>query len=397
MTGPRFARPGGKVPWVVWALTIVFEMISLGMVFATRSDSPAYEFWFESAFIVPVFATVGAVILTRRPAHPIGRLFSAVGVWCVVQFFCGQYATVSLHAPEEPLPGGDIAAWLSDLAQMSVVLTLLFIVLLFPTGRLVSDRWKPLAALTWLTAGSVLLGVAFSPGPLSNWPSIDNPLGLETLVLEALVFAGGPLGLVCFVAALVSLIVRFSRSSRDERLQLKWVAWAAAVGFTLILGSVFGSEDFNDRFGSFVWMVGILGLPVSCAIAVLKYRLYDIDRIISRTLTYGALTGLLVGGYLLAVLALQSVLPVSDDSPLIVATSTLAVIAAFGPLRTRVRRLIDRRFNRTRYNAERTVVDFSVRLRTQTDLDLLTGQLIGVVSNTMQPKHVSLWLKDVVR
>ena len=293
--------PGAKWVWMLWALTMVTYALALGMVFATKPDFRPYEFWFESAFNVPVFATVGAVILYRRPAHPIGRLFAAVGVWGVVQFFCGQYATVSSQSAEDSLPGGDIAGWLSDVAQMSVVLTLLFIVLLFPTGRLVSDRWKPIAWLTLFTTFIVLLGVAFAPGPLSNWPSTDNPLGVEAKLLDALMLVGGPLGLVCFVAAVVSLISRFRRSTGDERLQLKWVAWAAALGFTLILSSVLGSEEFNDRFGSAIWMVGILGLPISCAIAVLKYRLYDIDRIISRTLTYGALTAALSGGFLLAV------------------------------------------------------------------------------------------------
>jgi len=383
--------PGAKWVWVLWALTMVTYALALGMVLATRSDFRPYEFWFESAFNVPVFATVGAVILYRRPAHPIGRLFAAVGVWGVVQFFCGQYATLSIRG-EDSLPGGELAAWLSDVAQMSVVLTLLFIVLLFPTGSLVSPRWKPVAALTLVTASSVLLGVAFTPGPLSNWPSIDNPLGVETKLLEAMMFVGGPLGLVCFVAAVVSLISRFRRSSGDERLQIKWVAWAAALGFTLILGSVLGSEEFNDRFGSAVWMVGILGLPVSCAIAVLKYRLYDIDRIISRTLTYGALTAALSGGFLLAVLALQSLLPVPDDSPLIVAASTLGVIGAFGPLRGKFQSIVDHRFNRSRYDAARAIETFGARLRDEVDIETVESNLVTTVRNTMHPAHVSLWL-----
>jgi len=393
MTARRSANSGGKGQWVVWALTMIPYMVALGMVIATRSETPPYEFWFESAFNVPVFATVGAVILSRRPGHAIGRLFAAVGVGGVVQFFFGQYATLSLHAPEESLPGGDWAAWLSDVAQISVVLTLLFIVLLFPTGRLVSHRWKPIAGLGIFAVSSALLGVAFFPGPLSNWPSIDNPLGVETPLAEALVFAGGSLGLICFIAALVSLILRFRRSSGDERLQLKWVAWAAGLGFTLILGSVIGSEDFNDRFGSAVWMVGILGLPVSCAIAVLKYRLYEIDRIISRTLTYGALTAALSGGFLLAVLALQSLLPVPDDSPLIVAASTLGVIAAYGPLRRRFQGVVDHRFNRSRYDAARAIDTFGARLRNEVDIESVESDLVTTVRNTMHPAHVSLWLR----
>ena len=206
-------------------------------------------------------------------------------------------------------------------------------------------------------------------------------------------FVGGSLGLVCFIAAVVSLIVRFRRSSGDERLQIKWVAWAAGLGFTLILSSVIGSEDFNDRYGSAVWMVGILGLPVSCAIAVLKYRLYEIDRIISRTLTYGALTAALSGGFLLAVLALQSLLPVPDDSPLIVAASTLGVIAAFGPLRRRFQSAVDHRFNRSRYDAARAIDTFGARLRNEVDIETVESDLVTTVRKTMHPAHVSLWLR----
>lgn len=392
----RSTRPA-RMASIVWAMTMALWALALGMVIATRSDVPPYEFWFESVWNIPVFATVGVVILTRRPGHPIGRLFSAVGVWGAVQFLCGQYATQSLSAQDDPLPGQDIAAWLSDVAQMSVILTLLFIVLLFPTGRLVSERWRPIAGLTLFTAVIVLLGVAFAPGPLSNWPSIENPLGIEAGVLDALMSVGGPLGLVCFVAAIWSLVLRFRRSTGDERQQIKWVAWAAGVGFVLICGSVFGSEEFNNRFGSAVWMVGILGLPVSCAIAVLKYRLYDIDRLINRTLTYGALTATLSGGFLLAVLLLQSLLPVSDDSPVIVAASTLGVIAAFGPLRARFQRAVDHRFNRSRYDAARAIENFGTRLRDTVNIESVELDLVATVRDTVHPSHVSLWLRTEPR
>jgi hypothetical protein len=391
----RFLR-STRMAWIVWSLTMALYALALGMVIATRSDVRPYEFWFESAWNVPVFTTVGMIILVRRPGHPIGRLFSAVGVEGLIQFLFGQYATVSL-AEDDPLPGQDLAAWLSDVAQMSVILTLLFIVLLFPTGRLVSERWKPIAGFTVLTAVIVLLGVAFAPGPLSNWPAIENPFGIETTVLNALTSVGGPLGLVCFVAAITSLVLRFRRSTGDERQQIKWVAWAAGVGFALICGSVFGSEEFNDRFGSAVWMVGILGFPVSCAIAVLKYRLYDIDRLISRTLTYGALTAALSGGFLLAVLALQSLLPVSDDSPVIIAASTLAVIAAFGPLRARFQRAVDHRFDRSRYDAARAIETFGSRLRETVNIESIELDLVATVRDTMHPSHVSLWLRTEPR
>ena len=392
MIGRRSKGRGGKGPWIVWALTIVLAATALGLVVATRSNTRVYDFWFESTLNVPVFATVGAIILSRRPGQPIGLLFSAVAVLGAVQFLSGEYAMVSLFAKGEPLPAGNIAAWLSDLAQMSVVLTLLFIVLLFPTGTLISDRWKPAVWTACTTAIGVLLGVAFNPGPLPNWPTVANPFGVETPVLEVVSWVGGPLGLVSFAVAIASLVLRFRRSRGEERLQIKWVAWAAALGFALILGSVLGSEDFNDRYGSVVWILGVLALPVSCGIAVLKYRLYDIDRIISRTLTYGALTAALSGGFLLAVLALQSLLPVPDDSPLIVAASTLGVIAAFGPLRGEFQSIVDHHFNRSRYDAARAIETFGARLRDEVDIETVESDLVTTVRITMHPAHVSLWL-----
>jgi len=201
------------------------------------------------------------------------------------------------------------------------------------------------------------------------------------------------LALGCFAAAVISLIYRFRRSEDDERLQLKWFVWAAILGFALLLfGNVLVSPANEERFGSLIWTVAPLALPLSAGVAILRYRLYDIDRVISRTLAYGALTALLASIYLLSVLALQSLLPLDEDSPLIVAASTLGVVAAFGPLRNRVQNVVDRRFNRSRYDAAQTVENFGARLRTETNLDSLTDDLVAVTRRTLQPAHVSLWL-----
>ncbi len=223
----------------------------------------------------------------------------------------------------------------------------------------------------------------------------DEIAGSEAApVIFELVFAGL---LVALVGAVASLVVRFRRSRGVERLQLKWFTLGAVLAATgLFAGAALGigvDPEFANFIGTSVAAFGAIVLPLSVGAAILRYRLYDIDSIISRTLAYGALTLLLVTGYLLAVLALQSVLPVSDDSPLIVAVSTLIVVAAFGPLRARIQMVVDRRFNRSRYDGEQTIAEFGARLRSEVEIGSLTDDLVDVIGRTMQPAHVSLWLR----
>jgi len=198
--------------------------------------------------------------------------------------------------------------------------------------------------------------------------------------------------------SLVSLVMRFRRSKGVEHQQLKWFSYAGVlvVGSLMLQMVVFSFADEGSSAVDLVeglFSVAVTSIPITIGVAMLRYRLYDIDRLISRTLAYGLLTAILAGGYLLAVLALQSALPVRDDSPLIVATSTLAVVAAFRPLRNRVQGAVDHRFNRSRYDAARTIDAFSARLRAETNLDSLSTDLVAVVSSTMSPAHVSLWLR----
>jgi hypothetical protein len=237
-----------------------------------------------------------------------------------------------------------------------------------------------------------------SPGPLAEFPSVSNPFGVEAAVLPGSVSAAGQLGvLACVVAAILSLVLRFYRSRGEERLQLKWFTYAAAVGLsTPLLLNLLAPAAF-EVLGRLLWTLGFLSLPVSIGIAILKYRLYDIDRIINRTLVYAALTAVLVLVYVGSVFSLQYLFRAltGETSQLVIVASTLAIAALFSPLRRRIQDVVDRRFYRKKYDARRTLVAFGARLRDETDLRQLDAGLLEVVGETLQPAHASLWLRPV--
>jgi hypothetical protein len=342
--------------------------------------------------VSPTFATLGALIVSRRPGNVIGWIFLVSGVGGGIQLFSGQYATVALLLETSRLPAGAAAALLSTLAQASLVFPILFLVLLFPTGRLLSPRWRPLA---WISGASIVVGVvsiAFTPGPLEDFAPVRNPFGVEAAagILDLLAAVGGWTSFACMVAAILSLILRFYRSRGEERLQLKWFVYATTLGFLAIL---LGGETAIT--GALAWTMALLGLPVSAGIAVLKYRLYDIDILINRTLVYAVLTVALVGIYLGGIVVLQGAFRAltGQESQLAVVASTLAIAALFGPLRRRIQGFIDHRFYRRKYDAAQVLAAFNARLRDEVDLDALRGDLVGVVDDAMRPSHVSLWLR----
>jgi hypothetical protein len=276
---------------------------------------------------------------------------------------------------------------------------LVLYLLLFPTGRLPSRRWRPVA---WLTVAFVVVGVvlaALSPGAyLGSLGPIRNPLGIEGLtgIYKAVFFTMAPL---LIVAAVLSVFVRLRRSVGIERQQLKWFAYAvAAFAVGIILVSVITVVDtppWFERAGVAFFTLAGAAYPIAIGIAILRYRLYDIDRIINRTLVYGSLTAMLALVYLGGVVGLQATLRVltGQGSTLAVVASTLAIAALFSPLRLRVQRFVDRRFYRRKYDAAKTLAAFGSRLRNETDLEALGDDLVGVTSATMQPEHVSLWLR----
>jgi hypothetical protein len=384
--------------WSLW--TVALALVTGGLVLgvANRPEASLYGPWATLTLVSPTFATLGALIVSRRPGNIIGWIFLALGLGVGVQLSSGQYATVALLS--ERLPGGAVAAWLSTLVNISVVLSFLFLVLLFPTGRLPSPRWRP---VVWIAGTAIVVSVislALTPGPIEGFAPVRNPFGVEaaTVVLDILGDIGGWTGLACFVAAILSLILRFYRSRGEERLQLKWFVYASTLGFLTIL-LLPGQE--RPIIGTLIWTIAPLSLPVSAGIAILRYRLYEIDLIINRTLVYGSLTVLLAlvyfGGVTLTEATfrvLRTLITGQGEPPQLgIVVSTLVIAAMFNPLRRRIQSFIDRRFYRRKYDAAKTLEAFSAKLRDETDLDALSSEMVGVVRETMQPAHVSLWLR----
>ena len=382
----------------IWAVTVSLVAGALVLGLANRHAIPLYDV--QSTIIAPTFATLGTLIVVRRPGNVIGWIFLASGVLVGVAIFSGQYATVAL-APDGPaLSGGAVAAWFSAQAQSAYVALIVFLVLLFPDGRLLSRRWRLMAwAIGTFLAGSLVVE-ALRPGPFADFPSASNPFGVEAIApaLGILGIVGSVGGAFTVVATIIALIVRFYRSRGEERLQLKWFTYATAVGFPtpLIISEI--APAVFQVLGQLLWTLAFLSLPVSAGLAILRYRLYDIDRIINRTLVYGSLTVTLVALYFGGVATTQTLfraLTGQEQQPQVaVVVSTLAIAALFNPLRRSIQSFIDRRFYRSKYDARKVLEAFSARLREETDLEVLSADLIGMVNDTMQPAHASLWLRE---
>ncbi len=395
-------RAAAWLAWSLWAISlalIVFGGLldTLTPPIPVRGASPPGSAVLFRALLL-AFPTVGALVASRRPENPIGWIFCGGGLVNVVQDFALRYADYTLYAQHGALPGGRYMAWISSwVGSSSLMVLAVLLFLLFPNGRLPSRRWRP---VVWMAVGGgviVALAVALRPGALDTH-SIANPLGFGGgigSVLQVLGNVGGALVPVSLLASVTSLILRLRGARGDERQQLKWFVYAAV----LMVGGVAGSLVFSTgRASSIAWFMVILGfmvLPICTGIAILKYRLYDIDRIINRTLVYGALTATLVLVYLGGVVMLQGTFRAftGGDSTLAVVASTLAIAALFGPLRRGIQAFIDRRFYRKKYDAAKTLATFSARLRDETDLAALGDDLIDVVRETVQPDHVSLWLR----
>jgi hypothetical protein len=348
--------------------------------------------------------TIGAVIVARRPRNRIGWLCCAVGFLVGPAFFGQDYAWYALVHQPGSLPGGLAMGWLGSWPWfIALVLILVFLPLTFPNGQLVSPRWRPVAwaAAAWLAL--IWVGAAFSPGPLEGTgiPTVPNPLGIQGAeaaftLLEATLAPGVGLLMLLSVA---SMVARFRRARGAERQQLKWFTYAAVLSVLLFL--VFALTGLDTRtpspLGYVIAALWLMAIPVAIGVALLRYHLFDIDRLINRTLVYGLVTAMLGLVYVGGVVVFSQVLnPAGGDTELAVAASTLVVAALFQPLRRRFQAAVDRRFNRQRYDAAQTVEAFSARLREEIDLDTLSAELLAVVDQTVQPTHASLWLRPPV-
>jgi hypothetical protein len=392
-------RPRTRVvlAWALWLVTFgccaagllvtlaIYRPLTLGVL----AEGALYAFFF-----VLGFATVGLVLALRRPGNPIGWLYGAAGLAWAYTIPLAPWVDQLLRE-HRPLPLlAQLHVALSEFGWAPAIgLGVTLPALLLPNGHLRSRRWR-LVVVTSVT-GFVLatVGGALSPGPIEE-AGIDNPLGLAGPagdVASVLTIVGVLLHWWSLPPAAVCVILRFRSSRGVERQQMRWVAAGAAGAVAGLLLALPSGLGIAPNFVSHIIFPALLCPPVAIGVAVLRYRLYDLDRVISRTLTYGLLTVLLGLGYAGVVLGLGRLLP--DSSSLVVAAATLAVAGLFQPIRRRVQALVDRRFNRHRYDAARTVDGFAARLRDQVDLDALHGELLAVVDQTMQPTRASLWLR----
>ncbi len=400
----RLSDRAGAVAWAACGLTLVLATARLGLAIADPESSssagnplvpgggvPVAAF---EALVLMLLGVIGAVVASREPRNAVGWVLSAIPIsFGLLILGSHTYWSLALGHPDRS-GAADLVAWLSSWIWIpAMVLALTLFPLLFPSGRLLTPRWRPVAWVAIAAGPALFVGTAFAPGRFEDYP-VQNPLGAEG-ALEAPAQVIGGLGFALLIAATfaaaASLVIRFRRSHGEERQQLKWVT--AAVALFAVIFVVPTEQIAGDDVGFASLLLGLLLVAGAVAVAILRYRLWDIDVVINRTLVYGALTATLGLAYLGSVLLLQRLLStLTEGSNLAIAGSTLAVAALFRPARARIQGAVDRRFYRRKYDAGRTLAHFGSRLRDEVALDALSAELIAVVGETMQPAHLSLWL-----
>jgi hypothetical protein len=391
-------RVAGWLAWGMWALTVLAMAL---MLLLASLNEPLSSFRNAAVISLLIFAfsTVGALVASRRPENPIGWLFCFGSFVWIQGELALEYAVYALITDPGALPAGPWAAWFGAWARgVGWFLIVVFLLLLFPTGRLPSPRWRPVfwGAVGYIAFFTLVLWLSPESFDLRLVAFARNPLGLELEVMDLLLDVVPVIFPLLVVAGGAAVIARFRRSKGDERQQLKWFAYAVVVMIVVFVCWFSLELAMLAPAGALTFTVPLLGLPVAVAIAILKYHLYDIDIVINRTLVYGTLTATLAAVYVGSVVLLQGAFRAltGGESQLAVVASTLAIAALFNPLRRRIQAFIDRRFYRRKYDAAKTLESFSKKLREETDLDRLGDELVSVVRETMQPEHASLWLRQ---
>jgi hypothetical protein len=337
---------------------------------------------------------LGGLIAARRPDNRYGWLWLAFGLGLAVTAFASAYSAVALTSGPDGLPGLAVAAWGIGLGFTAVISLFPFLFLLFPNGRLPSRWWRPWAWAILTVGALMLVAAAFVPGTAIE--GIANPIGVDAWlggVLDDVIDPGTGVLFVAIALSALSLLLRFRRAQGIERQQLKWFAYAAVLVGAFIIGGEVGPQT-SGLVDLLLESLTLAGVYVGIGIAVLRYRLYEIDRLINRTLVYGLLTAVLGLCYVVGSLVFVLVAGAGTDPPSwLVAAATLAAAAVFRPARRRIQAVVDRRFNRRRYNAAKTIEGFSARLRDEVDLDTLSAEVLAVVDQTMEPTSVSFWLR----
>ncbi len=399
-SAPRWLVPALTVSVVALLAARVWLAAGYGLT-ALEGSSVAESVTIMLAF--SVYLVVGLLLVARRPENRLGWVLAAIGIMTCAGVLAESYARLALVERPEPLAGAVLAAWIHNWYWFPLlVLIVLFVPMLFPTGRPLTPRWNWLyyGAIALLSAITVIswLKPTLTDGNLRDPVyEVANPIGvagigdMEKSALGAALFAAV---LVLAVCALVSLVVRFRRSRGVERQQMKLFVFAGFVMVALPVAEELGIERLLPESNVF-FAIAVALPPIAIAVSVLRYRLYDIDRIISRTVSYALLSAVLLALYLTAVTVLTAVTaPVTRESPLAVAAATLAAAAAFGPARRRIQSAVDRRFNRARYDAARTVAAYRAALRDEVDIVALRSHLLAAVDTSVQPTGATLWLRD---
>jgi hypothetical protein len=374
--------------WLAWAMGVLSAGLAAGaVVLAGRNGERLSELVFNHHAIGIVTAiglsVLGALIASRRPDNPIGWLMSVSALLLGVFSFTQQYAPLAVA---ESLPGIGVAGWLASWTNLpGIAITITFLFLLFPDGRLPSRRWRPVAGL--MAAATVVPAAAMA---VRAWPERGPALATQSFdhpAVAGIFGTGFAIVLALSVVALAGLVVRFRRSTGAQRQQIKWFAYGAMIGIPL------GLPAEVPFWGPILELVQPPLMFAGLGIGIFRHRLYDIDRLLNRTLVYGLLTVSLAATYAAGVLLLGRLVSGGRTNSLVVAAVTLAVAAAFQPLRRAIQGAVDRRFNRRAYDAAATIEAFAVRLRQQVDAAALTGELLAVVDHTVQPTRASLWLR----
>ncbi len=391
---PARARLTLAAVWTMWVISVVFVAISLVAPEGPDDLLPAATLGLTAVS----FATVGAVLVSRLPANPIGWLLASGGFWFGVGNGATRVATYGLIAHPGTVPGVVWFAWLDEWTWAPAVGAILLLVLVYPTGHLLSARWRPVALGAAFLIVLLSFGGAFGPWTDGVFP-VANPLAITGAAPDLVIVLLGPGAIAVILLAVASLVIRYRRSAGIQRAQLKWFVAVVALSVPafLIGTALFGSSGLSGVVATIFDLVAFAGfalLPVAIGLAVLRYRLFEIDRLISRTIAYATLTAIVGVLFVGAILLLGAVLaPLTRSNELAVAGSTLLVFALFQPLRRRVQRVVDRRFNRARYDAERTVAAFAARLADEVDPEHLRAEILATVTAAVEPISVALWLR----
>jgi hypothetical protein len=393
------------IAWTVFALIVAVNIAAIISFYANSPEGETPAIFTILFPLVPVlFAFVGALIISRQPRNVIGlvMMLPGLGFTFVVDAYLEPYLNGLLPPPVSPAPLFLIAVWFSNWNWLLLLFPIMFIMLLFPTGRPLSPRWRWLVYYgIGIMVFLILIGTfAKEIGPGTDYAlwQVPNPIGF--LTNQSIDAATGPF-LILFplwiILCTASLFVRFRRAKAVERTQIKWLFYAGAVFVVFYLPSFIGNTyNQAENLWNLLLPIGMSTFPIAIAISILRYQLYDIDIIIRKTLQYALLTGLLALVYFGSVILLQSLTEnlFGEQSPLVIVLSTLGIAALFNPLRIRIQEFIDRRFYRKKYDAEQALAQFAATARDEVDMDQLNAALLRVVDETMQPESVSLWLQQ---